>query len=683
MNLTRRIMFQNGYGVTSPLTMLWQPGTFREPKPSIPSLPLRSGVGGALSATEADDQVSATGQVLLWAGLDVTEANDLLSSSSVLAITAVVSLTEGNDSYSVLAVLPLSSTVSSVEQSDLITATGVVKILASLAMTEQEDTLSAAATGLIQGTLGGQEFDDSISASALLLVSAAVNCTEEDDALSSEGVFGSNRANFDVTEEDDSVTATAVHPVLAAMAVMEGDDAGSGSAALALFAEHSGQEQSDSVTATATVLIVGQSSNTEAGDTVSSGATVLIAGQATPTEAADTLAAASTLKVVGIVAVAEQDDAGSGSAALVIYATHSGTEENDTLNSYGRPYILATSSNAEADDTISASAKPIIQATFAKTDDNDAISATSLLITRGYFTVTEANDTSVGVSDIDLVGQVDTGGQEADDFLTTTGGPVIKAAFAADEESDFATAESTAGTAEFALAQEAQKASVSNLVTLYELDMTALGITPVRRFTPMTKNGSAVSFNGNVYLPLDMESEGFEWSGVSAPPAPKVRMSNVMGLIGGLVIGGGDLVGATLTRIRTFKRFLDGEPEADGTMHLPLDVYRIERKSAHNKRFVEFELATPFDHQGRVLPARQCLRDACTHIYRRYVDGAFVYEKATCPYVGSTYYDQTGLATVDPTKDRCGKRLSDCKKRFGTAPLPTRAFPGMARTRLM
>jgi lambda family phage minor tail protein L len=401
------------------------------------------------------------------------------------------------------------------------------------------------------------------------------------------------------------------------------------------------------------------------------------------TEADDSVASTSVLILKAVASITEADDQGTSSALIALAATYSGTEENDTLSATGRPYVLAVLSSTEAGDTISSTGAVQIKATLTSTEGDDSVSSTSFLLTHGVASITEANDTSVGVSDIDIAGQVTAGGQEGDDTLTTTGGPVIKATLSVFEEGDTAQFEGSVAVAAFAIAQEAQKASVSNLITLYELDATALGITPVRRFTPMTKNGAAVSFGGNTYLPLDMEAEGFEWSGVAAPPNPKIRMSNVLGLIGGLVIGSGDLVGATFTRIRTFKRFLDTEPDADGSMHLPLDVYRIERKSSHNKKFIEFELSTPFDHQGRMLPARQCLRDACTHIYRRYVDGAFVYEKATCPYAGSTYYDDKGLLTLDPTKDRCGKRLSDCKKRFGTAPLPTRAFPGMARTRLM
>ncbi len=44
-------------------------------------------------------------------------------------------------------------------------------------------------------------------------------------------------------------------------------------------------------------------------------------------------------------------------------------------------------------------------------------------------------------------------------------------------------------------------------------------------------------------------------------------------------------------------------------------------------------------------------------------------------------WDAKGNRVTDPTQDRCGKKLSDCRLRFGADPLglPFGAFPGMMR----
>jgi lambda family phage minor tail protein L len=236
-----------------------------------------------------------------------------------------------------------------------------------------------------------------------------------------------------------------------------------------------------------------------------------------------------------------------------------------------------------------------------------------------------------------------------------------------------------------ALTEAAQSLSPirGGLVTLYELDARTLGDTDIRRFTRDTMpDGSTIVFNANQYVPIDIEAEGFEWGGSGAPPTPTLKISNVSLYAGVLVREFDDLCGALLTRIRTYRDFLDAGASPDPTLMFPIDVFRVERKVSHNKVFIEFELAVIFDQEGLKLPNRQCIRDTCTHIYRRYDQqtDSFDYSKATCPYTGTAYFKRDGAATTLKSEDVCGKRLSNCVARFGDdATLPTRAFPGMQR----
>jgi lambda family phage minor tail protein L len=220
------------------------------------------------------------------------------------------------------------------------------------------------------------------------------------------------------------------------------------------------------------------------------------------------------------------------------------------------------------------------------------------------------------------------------------------------------------------------------LVTLYELDARNLGDTEVRRFTRDASPSGRVTFGGFQYTPIDIEAEGFEWGGSGAPPTPTLKISNVSMYAGVLVRQFGDLVGATLTRIRTYRNFLDDGVTPDPTLRFPLDVFRVERKVSHNKVYIEFELAVAFDQEGLKLPARQCIRDTCTHVYRRFDEPTndFDYSRATCPYTGTKMFKRDGSVTTKKSEDSCGKRLSNCVDRFGrNATLPTRSFPGMMR----
>lgn len=236
-----------------------------------------------------------------------------------------------------------------------------------------------------------------------------------------------------------------------------------------------------------------------------------------------------------------------------------------------------------------------------------------------------------------------------------------------------------------ALTEAAQSLSPNHggLVTLYELDARNLGDTDIRRFTRDTMSGNAtVLFNGHQYTPIDIEAEGFEWGGSGAPPTPTLKISNVSMYAGVLVREFDDLCGATLTRIRTYRDFLDNGASPDPTLTFPIDVFRVERKVSHNKVFIEFELAVLFDQEGLKIPNRQCIRDTCTHIYRRWnaATASFDYSKATCPYTGIKYFKRDGTLTASASEDSCGKRLSNCVARFGqNETLPTRAFPGMQR----
>ena len=97
-----------------------------------------------------------------------------------------------------------------------------------------------------------------------------------------------------------------------------------------------------------------------------------------------------------------------------------------------------------------------------------------------------------------------------------------------------------------------------------------------------------------------------------------------------------------------------------------------------------FELSTPMDQQGKQIPARQVIRDTCLHRFRYWANGQWNYDGVTCPYAGPAMFLPNGEPTTDPTKARCGKRISDCKKHFSTIlgenpTLPMFCFPGVGR----
>lgn len=220
----------------------------------------------------------------------------------------------------------------------------------------------------------------------------------------------------------------------------------------------------------------------------------------------------------------------------------------------------------------------------------------------------------------------------------------------------------------------------SPLVNLFKLDVSVVG-GGVHYFTPGPIGGAIVMFNGISYIPLPVKVEGMEWKGDGKMPRPTISVSNVTLALMAEVNSHNDLVGATVTRIRTYKKYLDGQGGADPNAKFPEDIYIVERKIKGNKYLLQFELKAAVDLEGILIPQRQVL-PVCQYIYRYWNGSAFVYDPHnSCPYTDTDYYDETGAATT-ADKDKCGGRLFHCKLRFPSThnpddQLPGRFFPGV------
>lgn len=224
---------------------------------------------------------------------------------------------------------------------------------------------------------------------------------------------------------------------------------------------------------------------------------------------------------------------------------------------------------------------------------------------------------------------------------------------------------------------EIQKLNPSAIIELFELDTTNIVGGTVLRFYPGL-NGllNPIIWNGNEYLPFPIQVEGFEWKGSGTLPRPTIRVANVTGLFGAMVREMEDLIGAKVTRRRTFAKYLDeanfpnGNPNADPTAEVTPDVFFVNRKSSENRTMIEFELAAMLDVHGLKLPRRMIVANVCPWKYRG----------AECQYAGPPVADSNDTPTTDPLLDDCGRRVESCKLRFPDV-LPFGGFPGAALVR--
>lgn len=224
------------------------------------------------------------------------------------------------------------------------------------------------------------------------------------------------------------------------------------------------------------------------------------------------------------------------------------------------------------------------------------------------------------------------------------------------------------------ITSELQKLEPSAVMELFELDITAIGGSLLRFHSGTNNLNQNVIWQGHEYVRYPIQATGFEYSTSGTLPRPKVIISNYLSAISTLILPLNDLMGSKFTRKRTLKKYLDAvnftgsvNASADPTAAFPDEIYFVDRKSQENRNIVEFELACAFDLSGVQLPRRQVIQNVCVWKYRG----------GECGYTGTNYFTGADVATLDVTKDSCGKRLASCKLRFGShAQLPFGGFPG-------
>lgn len=237
---------------------------------------------------------------------------------------------------------------------------------------------------------------------------------------------------------------------------------------------------------------------------------------------------------------------------------------------------------------------------------------------------------------------------------------------------------------------DVQKLVPGNLVTLYELDTTALGGV-VERYH--NHNDGNIVWQGETYIPWPITAAGFARTGEGQQPMPTLSVGNIgmdnegnriTGVVSALCLALDDLLGATLTRKRTLAKYLDavnfpgGNPGADPNEHLPDEKWIISQKQSETPDAVTFVLSSPMQFDGVQLPRRQIIANMCHWLLMDPPEGG--YRGAYCGYTGSAMYTADGDPTNDPALDRCGGRVSDCKLRFGEfQPLSIGAFPSSNR----
>ena len=229
--------------------------------------------------------------------------------------------------------------------------------------------------------------------------------------------------------------------------------------------------------------------------------------------------------------------------------------------------------------------------------------------------------------------------------------------------------------------EELAKINPSAIIELFELrlDSTLHGSSDVYRFhagANAAVSGNIV-FDSQTYTRIPIKADGFEYRNTGTLPRPTLSISNLDNTMTTLLLlvnattAGNDLGGAEVRRIRTLKKYLDGESAADPNARFPEERWFVDRKASESRDEVTFELSSKFDLAGQKIPKRQVIANVCQWKYR----------SSECSYTGSNYFDVNGNSVSTLAEDVCGKRVASCKLRFGdTAELPFGSFPGAGLT---
>ena len=208
----------------------------------------------------------------------------------------------------------------------------------------------------------------------------------------------------------------------------------------------------------------------------------------------------------------------------------------------------------------------------------------------------------------------------------------------------------------------------SAIIELFQLHLTAAvnGSDQVFYFHAGTNSVSgAIVFDSIAYTAVPIEVDGFEVTTKGTLPRPSMKIGNADGVITGY-LASYNLLQAEVKRIRTCKKFLDGESAADPTavFNGGPESWYIDRVATENPQVVEFELVGKLDLTNLRLPARQVVEHC-----------PWIYKGTECGYKGKAKFDLNNNGP-NAAVDQCAKNLRACELRHPNGLLPFGGFPG-------
>jgi lambda family phage minor tail protein L len=99
-------------------------------------------------------------------------------------------------------------------------------------------------------------------------------------------------------------------------------------------------------------------------------------------------------------------------------------------------------------------------------------------------------------------------------------------------------------------------------------------------------------------------------------PSPSMSMGSQLYSIIAADLRLQNLIGAKVTRVRTFAHYLDDGATPDPSQTLPLDIFIVRRRASLDFERITWELRVASDIENATLPRRRATSNYCPARYR-------------------------------------------------------------------
>ncbi|AAR09278.1 minor tail protein [Escherichia phage Tls] len=167
-----------------------------------------------------------------------------------------------------------------------------------------------------------------------------------------------------------------------------------------------------------------------------------------------------------------------------------------------------------------------------------------------------------------------------------------------------------------------------------------------------------IKFRGEVYgaRPFGITGIGFTSNGKAEKP--QLALSNLDSRVSALIRSYNGMMQAKVTIWVTSGDLIDEEGNVEDGAYRKF-VYYIERPNFVNQTVARFELTSPYDMDGIMIPPR-LTQSVCYWAQRGWYRSG-----KGCGYNGSAMFDKDNNPVTDPSKDYCAGTVTACKLRFG------------------